>query len=183
MDAPTKIRDLDLVVNSNQNIFRLDVTVHDVLLVEVFQRGCHLSDILGGSPLWKAIRFSKVLVKLPFPSELEDEEDSLAVVEVTIESENVWVPQITVNLNLSPHLFLHFSLLQFALVEDLESADETRGSLLGQINSPKLSLAQGLSDLEHSQVPVLRLVLFRNGRRRVSMICSLVGAPRRVGTV
>jgi len=48
--APTKIADLELAVDTQEEIFRLDISVDDVLGVEVRKRVGHLIDVDGAAP-------------------------------------------------------------------------------------------------------------------------------------
>lgn len=51
--APPEIRDLDLSMDANQDILRFDIPMHDVLFVQMLQRGRHLRNVLRRLPLWK----------------------------------------------------------------------------------------------------------------------------------
>ena len=161
VDTPAKVGDFDLAVDAHQYVFWLDVPVHDVLLVKIFERCCHLSDVLRCLPFGKLGFLPKMLVQFSLAREFQYQKDPLAVVEVAIEPEDVRVSEVTVNLDLSPDLLFHLALLQFALVQDFECADKARRSLLGKIHPSKFAFPQRLANLEHSQMPLLRLRLFR----------------------
>ena len=154
MYAPSEIRKLDLAMDTDKDVFRFDVPVHNVFLVETLERCRHLRNILSRSPFWKSIGLAKVLVKFTFASILEDEEYTLVVVEMAVYSQDVRVSQIALYLNLPAHLFLHLSQLKFTLMEDFESADEACGPLPSKINTTKFPLSKRPSDFKHAQVPL-----------------------------
>lgn len=45
MNAPSEIRDLDLAVHANEDVLGFDVSVDDVLFVQVGQGEGHLVDV------------------------------------------------------------------------------------------------------------------------------------------
>lgn len=49
MDAPTKVSDLELALDTNEEVFGLDVPMDDMLFVEIAERVCHLRNVLCGS--------------------------------------------------------------------------------------------------------------------------------------
>jgi hypothetical protein len=112
MYGPTKVGDFDFAVDSDQYILGFNVSVHDMFLVQVLEGRSHLSDVLRSLPFWETPFFAQMLVQLTLTSEFEDEEHSLAVVEVAEESENIRVSQIGLDLDFSPDLLLDFALLQ-----------------------------------------------------------------------
>lgn len=141
MHAPAEIRYLDLAMDAHQYILGLDIAMDDVLAVEVAQRVCHLRDILRRLPLRKPRFLAEVLVQLSAAGKLEDQEDPVGVVEVAVELEDVGVPQVALDLDLALHLLLDAALLQLALVENLERADEAMFALARQIHAAKFALA------------------------------------------
>ena len=114
--APAEVRDLDLAVDADQDVLGLDIAVHDVLLMQIFQGGGHLRDVLRGLPLWEARLLAQVLVQLAAARELENEEDAFAVVEVPEQAQDVGVAQVALDLDLAPDLLLDFALLQLGFV-------------------------------------------------------------------
>jgi hypothetical protein len=60
------------------------------------------------------------------------------------------MPEIALNLNFSPYLFLDLALLDFVLVEDFQSTNEAGTPLSCKIYATKLSLAKRSSNLKHS---------------------------------
>lgn len=126
-----------------------------MLLVEIFERCGHLGNVMCSLPLRKTVFLSKVFVQFASACEFQDQENPLAIVEVSIEPQDVRVTKVALDLDLTPNLFLYPSLLQFGLVKDLKCTNESGRSLLGQIDPAKFSLSQGLANLEHSKVKFL----------------------------
>lgn len=84
MDTPAKVTDLDFTMDPDENVFRLYITVHDMLFMQVFERGSHLSNILGGFPFGKPVLLAEMLVQFSSTGKLQDQEDPLAVVKMAI---------------------------------------------------------------------------------------------------
>lgn len=177
VNTPAKVTDLDLSVDSDEDILGLDVTVHDVLFVQIFQCSSHLRNVLRSLPFWEPVLLAKVFVQLTTASELEDQENSLAVMEVTVQSQDIRVSQVTLDLDLASDLLLNTALLQLRLVQHLERADEAGGPFFGQVHTTKFALSKRLSNLEHSQVQVLgdRWLVTEGGRR--ALVAVLIGGP------
>lgn len=71
---------------------------------------------------------------------------------VAVQEENVRMSKITLDLDFSSHLSLDFPLHQLLLVHDLQSTDKAVLTLAGQINTPKLAFAEGLTYLKHTKM-------------------------------
>jgi len=84
MHTPPKIRDLDFAVDADENVLGLNVAVDDVLLVQVLERGRHLSDVLCSLPFRETLLAAQVLVQLAFSRKLKDQEDAFSIVEVAV---------------------------------------------------------------------------------------------------
>ena len=97
-----------------------------------------------------------MLIELTLAGEFENQEDALAVVEVTEKTENVGVGKIRLNLDLSADLFLDLSLLELDLVEYLERADEATRAFPRQVDSSELAFTERLSNLKHAEVELSR---------------------------
>ena len=74
----------------------------------------HLSDVARGqllleSPLWLLLQ---ALVQFSLGSELQDQIDPTLVVEIAEQTQDVWMPQMGLNLNFSPKMLYenHFIL-------------------------------------------------------------------------
>lgn len=156
MDTPSKVGNLELAVDANQDILRLDVSMDDMLSMEIPKSRCHLGNVVSGLPLWEPVLATKMLVQLALSGKLENQKDALAVMEVAIQLEDVGVPQIALNLNLSSNLLLHTTMLQLVLVKDLQSTNKTSGPLTCEVHASELSLSEWSTDLEHAKVELLR---------------------------
>ena len=156
MNRPAKVGDLDLTVDADEDVLRLDVAVHDVLPVQVLEGCRHLSNILRSFRFREALFAAKMFVEFSLGGELENQEDAFCVVEVTEQLQNVGMGEVGLNFNLSSDLLFNFSLLDLRLVKHFESADETRGALFGKVNTTKLALSERLSNFKHAKMPLLR---------------------------
>lgn len=183
VNTPSEITDLDFAMDTDKDVFGLDITVHDMLLVEIFERGCHLSNVVRSLPFREPVFLSKVLVQFTPASEFQDQKDSLAVVEVAVKSQDVRMTEVALNFDFTSDLFLHAALLQLRFVQDLERAYETRRALLCQVNPAELSLSQGLSNLKHSEMELLRGCLVKRHSQRllVFALLSIALGSRRPG--
>ena len=90
-----------------------------------------------------------MFVQLAFGSILNDQEDSLTIVEMAVEFQDIRVTEIALDFDLPSRLLLDLSLLKLALVQDLEGADKARDSFTSKIDPSKLPLTQGFPDFEH----------------------------------
>ena len=109
--TPTEIGDLDLPVDADEDVLWLDVAVHDVLTVQVLERRGHLRDVLRRLPFRESPFFPQMLVQLALAREFEDQKDTLTIVEMPVEPEDVGVPEVGLNLDFTADLFLDFALL------------------------------------------------------------------------
>ena len=107
VNRPAKISDLDLVVETDEEVFRFDVAMNDILrelnlkklnikthlVVEVLEGLCRLGNI--GCRTWflKVMLALDHLVQLALSSILEDEEHALVVVEIAVHAQHIWVAQ------------------------------------------------------------------------------------------
>lgn len=121
----------------------------DVLLVKVGERICHLGNVSARAFLVKAAQLGELLVELALGGKLEHEEDTLRVVEVAVQAEDVGVTEVLLDLNLATDLFLNLAGHNLLLVETLEGNNKVRGGLgTGQVDTTKLALAKWTADLE-----------------------------------
>lgn len=64
--------------------------------------------------------------------------------------------QVRLNLHLAPQLGLDTSLLELALVEDLQSTKKPILPFFCKINTSELSFSKRSSDFKHSQIQLTR---------------------------
>ena len=121
--APAKVADLELAVDTQEKILGLDISVDDVLRVEVGEGVGHLIDVDGAATLREGTVLRELLVELTLAGKLEHEEDALLVVEVTVKAENMWVSEVLLDLDLATDLLLYSRLDDLGLVETLEGED------------------------------------------------------------
>lgn len=98
-------------MDADENIFGLNVSMHDMLLVKIFESSRHLGDVLGGFPLGESVFLSQVFVQLAFAGEFQDQKHSLAVVEVSKQSQDVRMSQVGLDFDFTPDLLLDLALL------------------------------------------------------------------------
>lgn len=86
MNAPSEVGDLQLVVVAKQQIFRLNIAVDHVATMQVHQCGDHAFDVAGSSLLVEADRLLEGLEQGSAGCVLEDQVDSLLIVEKSVHS-------------------------------------------------------------------------------------------------
>ena len=62
----------------------------------------------------------QIAVQFALGGEFKNEVKTSGVVEVSVESKNIWMPKTTLNLNLAPQLVLHAMIVQLLLEQHLE---------------------------------------------------------------
>lgn len=135
----------------------------------------------GRTFLAEMMNLVQLLVELSFSREFEHQENSLLVVKVAVQPQDVRVPgnsksnisqhrlstlvvarnspQMTLNLNFPPQLFLNFSCDQLLLVKTLEGDNILwLGFRSRHVDSPKLSFAQRTTDFEVRESERMSLV-------------------------
>ena len=144
-----------------EQVLGLDIPVNDFLGVQVLQRLDDLVNIIRRPcliepPLWS---FHEFLVYLTSRSELENEIAFLLIPEEAIEPADVFVPEMTLNLDLSPKLVLDFGLDQLLLVEHFQSNNEFGSFLSCEIDVAKLASAHWFAYFEIIDAPIFRIEL------------------------
>ena len=116
-----------------------------------------LSDVSGASHFVKAAvgTFLQYLVHLSPGRVLQDQVDPGLVVKVAEHTQNIFVSQMTLDLNLATQLVLDSGLLQLALEENLEGDDVFAPLLTRQVNVAKLALAKRTPNLKVFQFPTV----------------------------
>ena len=155
MDAPSEVGDLELSVQADHDVFWFDVSVDYVLTVAVVDCIAHLDDVLGSGLLVETSSVSEDLEKLTTSCVFEDEVDSGVVVEVSVHSDDVWMPELGLDLNLTAELVLNGGFLELGLVENLETDDELRLLLPCKVDASKLSGSEWSTNLEVVKAPLL----------------------------
>ena len=109
----------------NQNIFRLDVPMDHVAVLQVEQRLDHLGYDMPCAILREALFSAQLLVKIAMLAVLQHHVNVLCVVEVAVKAYNIRMVQSPLNFKLSFHLAEEIKLLEHILENDLESAWHT----------------------------------------------------------
>lgn len=152
MDTPSEVCDFDFAINTEQDILRLDIAMDDMFRVTVVQGMCNTSSVAGGASFIKGVH-SQMFVQLALGGVLEDEKDSVVVVEEAEETKDVGVSQMRLDFDFASQLVFNLTFEQLFLEEHLEG-DYVLGALLaGEIDAAVLALAEGASDLEVGEYP------------------------------
>ena len=109
----------------NQNIFRLDVPMDHVAVLQVEQRLDHLRYDMSCAILREALFSAQLLVKIAMLTVLEHHVNVLRIVEVAVKAYNIRMVQSPLNFKLAFHLAEEIKLLEHILENDLEGAWHT----------------------------------------------------------
>ena len=101
MDRPTKVGNLNLAVDANEDVFGLDVAVHDALLVDVRDGEAELSEHHAGLVLGETALLRKVVEELPAGAELGDEPNVVLGRDDLVQLRDVRVVQLAVVVDLA----------------------------------------------------------------------------------
>mmetsp|Transcript_37548 Transcript_37548/g.93369 ORF Transcript_37548/g.93369 Transcript_37548/m.93369 type:complete len:203 (-) Transcript_37548:257-865(-) len=167
MDRPPEVRDLELALNADEQVLRLDVAVDDVLLVAVHEGARQRRDVRRRAPLAKPLALLQLFIQLPLGGVLQDEVHAVLVVEIPVQPQYVGMAQVGLDLNLSPQLVLNMRLLQLILEQHLERDDVLTVLLARQVHVAELAAPQRLTYVEVAQLPALlpRRIGFAAGAR------------------
>merc|ERR1719174_1260016 len=138
MHSPAEICYLEGVLQTNEDVLWLDVSMDDVLCVAVLNGLHHLFEIPSGPSLRKLTSALQKTIKLSSWSHLKHEVHSLLVMKETVKPENVHMPAMRLNFNLPSQLMLHTVLDELRLIQHLQSENETCAALSCDIHSSKL---------------------------------------------
>lgn len=101
----------------------------------------------------------EILVELATDGVLENQVNAGVVPEKAKQSDDVFVPQVGLDLYFSPYLVLDVILHQLLLVQDFERHDKITRFLPCKVHFPELALADHSSDLEVIDAPALHVNL------------------------
>ena len=126
----------------------------DVLGMEIGKCVGHLIDVDGAASFGEATKLCELLVKLALARKFEHEKDALFVVEVTVEAEDIWMPEVLLDFNLPTDLLLHSGLDDLRLVEAFESEDVFWLDLgADHVNSTKFAFAERAANVKVGEMP------------------------------
>jgi len=155
MNAPPKVTDLEFTIDSDEEILGLDVPVDYVFGVEVDESVGHLINVNSTSAFGKAAILHELFVHLTLSSEFKHEEDAVLVMEVAIETKDVGVPKVLLDLDFASDLFLNPGLYNLLLVEALEGEDIVGFDLCpNHVNVPEPAFTQWTTNVKVIQVPI-----------------------------
>lgn len=155
MNAPPKVTNLEFAIDSDEEIFRFNITVDYVFGMEVDESVGHLVDVNGTSSFGKATILHELFVHLTLARKFKHEEDTVLVVEVTVEAKNIGMPKVLLDLYFASNLFLNPRLHDLLLVEALKGKNVV-GFGLGpnHVNMPKSAFTQRATNVKVIQMPV-----------------------------
>jgi len=131
--------------------------VDDVLGMEVGKSVGHLIDIDGAASLGEGTVLCELLVKLALAGKFEHEKDALFVMEVSVEAEDVWMPEVLLDFDLATDLLLYSGLHDLGFVEALEGEDVFWLDLgADHVDAAKFAFAQRTADIKVGKVPFSR---------------------------
>lgn len=97
--------------------------------VEIHERISHLVDVSGTSFLGKASMFAELFVELSLASEFKHKKYTFLVMEISIETENIWMAEVLLDFNFTSDLFLDFGLNDLRFVEGFQGKNVVRLAL------------------------------------------------------
>ena len=148
VNGPSEVCDLDLALAVDEEVLGLDVAVDDVFLVAVVEGRGEGADVVGRPLLREAFQALEVLVEFAPRGELEDEVDSTLVVKVPIESKDVVVSKMGLDLDLATKLVLHTGFRKLRLEQNFEGYNIVTLFLPRQVNVPELSSSERFPNVE-----------------------------------
>mmetsp|Transcript_3807 Transcript_3807/g.4728 ORF Transcript_3807/g.4728 Transcript_3807/m.4728 type:complete len:217 (-) Transcript_3807:371-1021(-) len=116
MNCPAEVCNLQSILQANENVLRLDVSVDDMLRVAVLNGLNHLFEVPCRPCLREGTATLQQSIELPTGCHLKAEVDPLLVMEEGVESQNVHMPTVRLNLDLSPELMLNSVLDKLSLI-------------------------------------------------------------------
>lgn len=148
MHCPAKVRNFQRVFQADQDVLRLDVSVNDVFRMTVLDSLHHLLEVPCRSCLGEGTAALQQSIELPTRCHFEAKVDSLLIMEEGVESQDVHMPTVRLNLDLSPELMLNSMLDELAFVQDFEGENEACSSTTSHINCAELPGTQALANVD-----------------------------------
>lgn len=119
MHRPSKICNLELTLESNQQIFGFDITMNHMLRMAVDQCVAKRHDVRSSSSFVECPAALQFFVKFPFCGIFQDQVHTTGVVEVAVQPQDVWMAKVRLDLNLSAQLVLDMGLLKLVFEKNL----------------------------------------------------------------
>lgn len=153
--APAEIPNLELTIDAEEKVLGLDVSMNDVLGVEVRQRVGHLVDVDRAASLREATVLCELLVELALAGEFEHEKNALFVMEIAVEAEDVWMSEVLLDFDFATDLLLHSGLDDLGLVETLEGEDIFWLDFCADhVDATKFAFTQRAANVKVGEVPL-----------------------------
>lgn len=153
--APAEIANLELAIDAKEKVLGLDVSMNDVLGVEVGKCVGHLVDVDRAASLREATVLCELFVELALAGEFEHEKNALLVVEIAVEAEDVWMSEVLLDFDFATDLLLHSGLDDLGLVETLEGEDVFWLDLrANHVDATEFAFTQRAADVKVGKVPL-----------------------------
>lgn len=154
MNRPPKISHLDFIINGQENIFRFDIPMNDLMGMSVLKSLDHLVNVMRGTRLWELLLVLENLVELAVGRVVQDDVDAFVVEKEPVHGQDVWVFEVAVDLYLAAKLE-HDVVVDDLLLGDHLDCDNSFGfTMSGKIHMSVLAFAQMPADLEIVYAPV-----------------------------
>lgn len=102
--GPAEVRHLDLVISTEQNVFRLDIPVYDFQAVQIHECKYDLLNVYSYLFLRELLHLPEDLIELTVGGILENIVDALLVEKEAVHAQDVRVDEMGVNLYLATDL-------------------------------------------------------------------------------
>jgi len=149
-----------------EKVFRLEVSMDHVFGVHVDEAVYDLRNVIGCLRLRVALLHLQVVEQLTFDCILQNQVDSVFIIEEPVHSQDVWVVQMRLDLHFALKLLDEIILEQLLFVQYLDCTNELGPLLACQIDLAKLATTQRQRELEIIYAPVLRVKALLYMRRR-----------------
>ena len=139
---PAKVADLQHVVLVHEQVFWLQVSMDEAVLVEEVDASDRLDEEIKRGLLAEALLLPNQGEQVALGHVLHDQVNVLVVLQVRIHSHDVDVLQFLMNLDLSPEGLLHFRSFDHSLVKFFNSHFYTARLMQSELNLPVGAFAQ-----------------------------------------
>ena len=141
------------------NVLRLDIPMNDAQTMDLIDRLADLFHHKGNPGLGQRLGLLELMIQLPSCAYLQDDVDIDGITEAAIHLDDIRMIEIHLDLHLSCKLIRNFLLMKQLLLDYLQSTDEVSVSLLHQIHSSVLAVAQllDLDEVFNTHLPLFGL--------------------------
>ena len=161
---PAKVADLQHVVLVHEQVFWLQISMDEAVLVEEVDASDRLDEEIKCGLLAEALLLPDQGEQVALSHVLHDQVNVLVVLQVRIHSHDVYVLQFLMNLDLSPESLLHFGSFDHSLVKFFNSHFYTARLMQSELNLSVRAFAQGDAlELELVKLHIGQHLLIRVG--------------------